>query len=208
MGREFATVGVIGLGTMGAGIVEVFAREGLSVIGVEPNEEALERGRGHLRHSTDRAVKRGKLTDDDQTALIGKWHLGTDPQGFDYWNIFPGQGRYHDPQLREMGHKELTTYKRKYSTDVVTDLTLDWLKKRDKDKPFFMMCHFKAPHRPWDPAARFKDLYNDDTIPEPPTLGDDYSDRSEAAKRAKMRVGENMTKRDFQGQTPPAGLSV
>ena len=57
MAREFTTVGVVGLGTMGAGIVEVFAREGLRVVGVEPTEESLERGRGHLQHSTDRAVQ-------------------------------------------------------------------------------------------------------------------------------------------------------
>ena len=72
MAREFSTVGVVGLGTMGAGIVEVFAREGLRVIGVEPTEESLERGRGHLQHSTDRAVKRGKLSEDDQRALMGR----------------------------------------------------------------------------------------------------------------------------------------
>ena len=72
MGRDFTTVGVVGLGTMGAGIVEVFAREGLRVIGVEPTDESLERGRGHLQHSTDRAVKRGKLSEDDQHALIDR----------------------------------------------------------------------------------------------------------------------------------------
>ncbi|MGZ4590163.1 MAG: 3-hydroxyacyl-CoA dehydrogenase family protein [Actinomycetes bacterium] len=72
MSRVFRTVGVIGLGTMGAGIVEVFAREGLQVVGVEPSEEALQRGRGHLQHSTDRAVKRGKLSQDDQSALMDR----------------------------------------------------------------------------------------------------------------------------------------
>ena len=72
MTRDFRTVGVVGLGTMGAGIVEVFAREGLRVVGVEPTEESLERGRGHLRHSTDRAVRRGKLTEDDRDALLGR----------------------------------------------------------------------------------------------------------------------------------------
>ena len=144
-----------------------------------------------------------------QTALIGKWHLGTDPTGFDYWNILPGQGQYHDPILREMGTKpkEAKQFAGQYSEDVITDVSLDWLKKRDKSKPFFLCCHFKAPHRPWDPAPRFKDLYKDDAIPEPSSLGDDYKDRSEAAKRAKMRIGEDMTKRDFQGQTPPPGLS-
>ena len=76
-GREFRTVGVVGLGTMGAGIVEVFAREGLTVVGVEPTEDALERGRGHLTHSTDRAVRRGKLSEADRDALIGRVRFTT-----------------------------------------------------------------------------------------------------------------------------------
>ena len=77
MARNFTTVGVVGLGTMGAGIAEVFAREGLQVVGVEPTEDALERGRGHLRHSTDRAVRRGKLTEDDRDALVGRVRFTT-----------------------------------------------------------------------------------------------------------------------------------
>ena len=72
MARNFTRIGVVGLGTMGAGIVEVFAREGLDVVGVEPTEEALERGRDHLRSSTDRAVSRGKLSGDDRDALVGR----------------------------------------------------------------------------------------------------------------------------------------
>jgi 3-hydroxybutyryl-CoA dehydrogenase len=77
MGREFSTIGVVGLGTMGAGIAEVFAREGLQVVGVEPTEESLERGRDHLQHSTDRAVARGKLTEAERDALIGRIRLTT-----------------------------------------------------------------------------------------------------------------------------------
>ena len=77
MAREFTTVGVVGLGTMGAGIAEVFAREGLQVVGVEPTEEALESGRGHLRHSTDRAVRRGKLTEADRDTLVGRVRFTT-----------------------------------------------------------------------------------------------------------------------------------
>ncbi len=72
MAREISRIGVIGLGTMGAGIAEVFARNGYSVTGVEHNEESLERGRQHLQHSTDRAVKRGKLTEAEQAELIGR----------------------------------------------------------------------------------------------------------------------------------------
>jgi 3-hydroxybutyryl-CoA dehydrogenase len=77
MARDFTTVGVVGLGTMGAGIVEVFAREGLQVVGLEPTEEALERGRGHLRHSTDRAVRRGKLTESDRDDLMDRVRFST-----------------------------------------------------------------------------------------------------------------------------------
>ena len=77
MARDFTTVGVVGLGTMGAGIVEVFAREGLQVVGLEPTEEALERGRGHLRNSTDRAVRRGKLTESDRDDLVARVRFST-----------------------------------------------------------------------------------------------------------------------------------
>ena len=92
-----------------------------------------------------------------QTSIIGKWHLGHggnyDPTGFDYWNIFPGQGQYINPQMYDMG--ELKQYTG-YATDIVTDLTIDWIKNRNKDKPFFMMCHHKAPHRHWVPDEKHK----------------------------------------------------
>ncbi len=77
MAREFTTIGVVGLGTMGAGIVEVFAREGLQVVGIEPTDELLDRGRGHLKHSTDRAVARGKLSEADRDALVGRVRFTT-----------------------------------------------------------------------------------------------------------------------------------
>src|SRR5581483_3458400 len=141
-------------------------------------------------------------------ALIGKWHLVIDPTGFDFWNILPGQGVYHNPQLREIGaaKKEFKEYTGKYSTDVITDLSLDWLKKRDKNKPFLLCTHFKAPHRPWDPAPRFADLYKDVKIPEPPTLLDHYEGRSQAINEVKMVVGRDMAKRDLQTDFPK-GLS-
>ncbi|MCI0638110.1 MAG: sulfatase [Gemmataceae bacterium] len=138
------------------------------------------------------------------TALVGKWHLISDPQGFDYWNILPGQGRYIDPQLRPMGKKpkELTTYKGKYSEDVITDLCLDWMKNRDKSKPFLLFCHYKAPHRPWDPAPRFVDLYKDVTIPEPPTLLDNYKGRAKVIAECKNVIGEHMVKTDLGVDIP------
>lgn len=134
-----------------------------------------------------------------QTAMIGKWHLGTDPTGFDYWNILPGQGLYQNPELIEMGTRRKHSG---YATDLITDFSLDWLKKRDASKPFFLMCHHKAPHREWSPAARHANLYENDTIPEPDNLYDDYRSRV-AAERSRMRVGEDMTKADLKVDPPP-----
>src|SRR5690554_4748248 len=95
-----------------------------------------------------------------QTAIVGKWHLGeggnSSPTGFDYWNVLPGQGDYHDPVMIEMGKD--VRYEG-YATDIITDLCLEWLKERDQDRPFMLMCHHKAPHRPWEPPAKYKDLY-------------------------------------------------
>ncbi|HLQ71467.1 MAG TPA: sulfatase-like hydrolase/transferase, partial [Bacillota bacterium] len=143
-----------------------------------------------------------------QTALIGKWHLGhggnSDPTGFDYWNTFPGQGAYHDPEMFEMGEKKVFEG---YATDIVTDLSIDWMENRDKDKPFMLMCHHKAPHRPWVPDEKHAHMYEDVDIPEPPTFNDDYSNRSEAAKEAKMRIDRDLTENDVKAK-PPEGLSA
>ena len=79
------------------------------------------------------------------TGMIGKWHLGSDPTGFDRWMILPGQGVYHNPDFIEAtGRRRM----RGYVTDIITDLSIDFLKNRPKNKPFFLMCHHKAPHRP------------------------------------------------------------
>lgn len=142
-----------------------------------------------------------------QTAIVGKWHLGhggeSDPTGFDYWNILPGQGDYHDPILIEMGENKRHAG---YVTDVITDLTIDWLGARDKDKPFLLMCHHKAPHRPWIPDEKHMHLYEDMDIPEPATFHDDYSDRARAASDALMRVDRDLTRTDLK-MDPPEGLT-
>ena len=141
-----------------------------------------------------------------QTAMVGKWHLGhggnNDPTGFDYWSVLPGQGEYHDPMFYDMGSKR--QYKG-YATDIITDICLDWLDERDKDRPFFMMCHHKAPHRPWEPSEKYANLYEDIDIPEPDTLFDDYETRSDAARTAEMRIADHLTKRDVKVD-PPEGL--
>lgn len=138
-----------------------------------------------------------------QTAMIGKWHLGTEPQGFDHWRILPGQGAYYDPEfIEQTGRKKYTGY----CTDLITDFSLEWLDRRNQEQPFFLMCHHKAPHRAWDPAPKYRNLFADKTIPEPTNLYEKLDGRPEALRELKMRVGEDTTKRDLK-QDPPPGLS-
>src|SRR5436305_2219011 len=134
-----------------------------------------------------------------QTAMIGKWHLKNNPTGFDYWNILPGQGVYYNPEfITEDGKK---THKG-YCTDLIADFSLEWLKKRDKSKPFFLMCHHKAPHRPWDPAPKYAHLFDDQTIPEPDNLSDHYEGKARSVAAVQMKVGENNTKTDLKVEKP------
>jgi arylsulfatase A-like enzyme len=135
-----------------------------------------------------------------QTAMIGKWHLGTNPTGFDYWNILPGQGVYYDPTFIEAGGRK--QYKG-YCTDLIGDFTLDFLKRRDPKKPFFLMSHHKAPHRPWQPAPKYQDLFANQTIPEPDNLYDHYEGKPRSVADVRMRVGENMTRTDVKQDIPP-----
>ena len=123
------------------------------------------------------------------TAMIGKWHLKSDPTGFDYWNILPGQGVYYNPDFIEMGEKKNYAG---YVTDIITDLTLSWLDKRDKSKPFCIMYHHKAPHRNWMPAQKYLHMYDTVDIPEPKNLFDDYQGRSRAAAEQEMTIAHYM----------------
>ncbi len=117
-----------------------------------------------------------------QTALIGKWHLKDKPSGFDHFNILPGQGRYHNPVLKnncnwEYGNKGGKEYKG-FSADVIMDESLKWLDQREKEKPFMLMTHFKATHEPFDYPDRFKNLFKNDNLPEPVSLLDFNSKQS------------------------------
>lgn len=142
-----------------------------------------------------------------QTAIVGKWHLGhggdADPTGFDYWNVLPDQGAYHDPHMFEMGERRQYCG---YTTDLITDLGLDWLSRRDADRPFLLCVHHKAPHRPWEPHPKYLSLYEDTDVVEPPTFNDDYASRSRAAREARMCIDSDLDAEDLKGQ-PPAGLS-
>ncbi len=105
-----------------------------------------------------------------QTAVFGKWHLKSPPSGFDSYNVLQGQGRYHDPLLRSAENWDTGTEHTGFSTDVITDLSLDWLEDRDDDRPFFLLCHYKATHEPFDHAPRFASLFMEEDLPEPESL--------------------------------------
>lgn len=144
-----------------------------------------------------------------QTAIFGKWHLGEgkahEPTGFDTWSVLPGQGEYFDPVMidRTGLHAE-----QGYATDIITDKCLDFLSKRDADRPFFLMCHHKAPHRSFEPHPRHRHLYADGKLPVPETFGDDYSNRATAAAAAKMRIRSDMTYKDLGLVQPEGGDEV
>jgi len=136
------------------------------------------------------------------TGVIGKWHLGSDPTGFDRWIVLPGQGAYNDPTFLVAGHK-LTI--RGHCTSITTQLGIEWLRTRPKDRPFFLMLHQKAPHRPWEPDEKNKALFKDKVIPEPETLWDDYSTRPAALPANKQTIARDLTPNDLK-VAPPAGL--
>ncbi|MFA9445058.1 sulfatase [Egicoccus sp. AB-alg6-2] len=142
-----------------------------------------------------------------QTAMIGKWHLGHggihDPVGFDHWTVLPDQGTYHDPEFLESDGTR--TRRPGYVTDLITDLTIDWLDRRDRDRPFCAIVGHKAPHEAWEPAPRHLALFRDDEIAEPETLRDDYEGRATPAREATMRIVDHMPEEDFK-EPVPGGL--
>lgn len=138
-----------------------------------------------------------------QTALIGKWHLVSDPTGFDHWHILPGQGVYYNPPMIAGGQR---VQHEGYTTDIITDLTLEWLAQRDREKPFLLMCQHKAPHREWEPALRHLGHDDDRDYPEPETLFDDYAGRGLAERDQDMTIARTMNDRDVK-LVAPAQLS-
>ena len=143
-----------------------------------------------------------------QTAIVGKWHLGEgkdhEPTGFDFWSVLPGQGEYFDPLMIEMG---IEIEVPGYATDVITDKSINWLEQRDKTKPFFLMCHHKAPHREWEPHPKNRKLFQEDVkIPE--SFDDDYKNRANAASQARMRIKDDLKYADLGLVQPEGGSEV
>ena len=124
------------------------------------------------------------------TAMIGKWHLGSDPTGFDHWEILPGQGSYYNPDFITTGGRHV---EKGYVTELITEKCISWLKEaKDTGKPFMLMMHHKAPHREWQPGPHELTLYKNVTFPEPATLFDDYSNRGTAEKTQDMTISRTM----------------
>ncbi len=143
-----------------------------------------------------------------QTAIVGKWHLGEGPAhcptGFDHWSVVPGQGDYFDPVFHEAGG---TVQRPGYVTDVITDQCLQWLDARDASRPFFLMCHHKAPHRSWENHPKYDTHYTED-VQVPASFDDDYRHRAAAAAAAKMRIADDLTYLDLGLVQPEGGHEV
>jgi len=138
------------------------------------------------------------------TGMIGKWHLGSDPVGFDRWEILPGQGAYRNPLFYTASDEK--TYTGQYATEVITDRALNFLETRPRDKPFFLMMHHKAPHRPWEPSESHAEQFATKRIPEPITFWDSYATRTDALHENQQRIAADLTNRDLK-LTPPPGLA-
>jgi arylsulfatase A-like enzyme len=124
------------------------------------------------------------------TAIIGKWHLGSDPTGFNHWDILPDQGDYYNPDFI---NKEGTHTENGYVTEIITGKSIRWIKEAmNSGKPFMLMMHHKAPHREWQPGPNELALYKNITFPEPPTLFDDYSGRGTAEKTQDMTIEKTL----------------
>lgn len=138
-----------------------------------------------------------------QTAVVGKWHLRSEPTGFDFWNVLIGQGSYYNPRFKSA---DGVTRHTGYTTDIITDMALDWLQnERDPDTPFLLMYQHKAPHREWLPGPDHLMLYDEQTIAEPDTLFDDYTGKAKVALLQEMTVAHHLRLRQDlkMGWTPP-----
>ena len=140
------------------------------------------------------------------TGLFGKWHLFSEPKGFDYYMIHADksqQGTYWDPVFDTNGKK---SKEKGYATTLVTDAALHWLDKmKDGGKPFCMMLHFKAPHRPWEPDSCYLNLFDDVEFPYPETFNDNYKDREKTLGKSMATIENHLTRNDMK-QVPPTNL--
>ena len=135
--------------------------------------------------------------------MVGKWHLASTPQGYDYYDVLKGQGPYYNPPMitADENGQPVTQKHVGYTTEIITDKLLNWMtEKRDPDKPFMVMYQHKAPHRNWMPSPKYLNWLDDVTLPEPATMYDDYSGRTQAAGRQTMTMRQHLNPRDLKLQ--------
>ena len=143
------------------------------------------------------------------TAVIGKWHLKSQPSGFDYFNVLPGQGRYRDPILRDTSNWPEGQQYEGFSTDVIADQSIDWLEHHDRERPFMLMTHFKATHEPFDYPARMDTMYEDVILPEPSNLMDFDMDNGRSFSGQNLeRLGQRWVDHSDRGSDLYPGLPI
>lgn len=134
-----------------------------------------------------------------QTAVVGKWHMGCDPKGFDYYHVYNDQGQYWNPQYRGTDTNNEFVVEEGYSIDLTTDHALSFIEHRDPSKPFCLLLHHKAPHRNWQANLKYLGMYDDVEFPMPENFYDDYATRGSAARTQKMSVTRDMRwEQDFK----------
>ena len=134
-----------------------------------------------------------------QTAVVGKWHMGCDPKGFDYYHVYNDQGQYWNPQYRGTDTNNEFVVEEGYSTDLTTDHALSFIEHRDPSKPFCLLLHHKAPHRNWQANLKYLGMYDDVEFPMPENFYDDYATRGSAVRTQKMSVTRDMRwEQDFK----------
>ena len=128
-----------------------------------------------------------------QTGVVGKWHMQCEPKGFDYYHVLWDQGDYYNPEFKSKESNGKYVKEEGYATTLTTDHAIEFLEERDKDKPFCLLVHHKAPHRNWMPDTKYMDLYEDVEFPYPDTFNDNYATRCDAARTQEMSIDKNMT---------------
>lgn len=127
-----------------------------------------------------------------ETGLVGKWHLMCEPKGFDYYHVLNDQGQYYNPTFKNKETNGEFVEEKGYATSLITEHALEFLNHRDKNKPFCLMVHHKAPHRNWMPEQKYLDLYEEVEFPVPSTFWDNYETRGVAAHSQKLNIANAM----------------
>ncbi len=128
-----------------------------------------------------------------QTGVVGKWHIQCEPKGFDYYCVLNDQGEYYNPRFKKKDIPGGYIQEEGYATTLITDHSIEFLEKREKDKPFCLLVHHKAPHRNWMPEEKYLTLYEDVEFPYPDNFYDDYQGRCDAVRTQEMNIGKDMT---------------